>query len=355
VRIVVSSGSRTWGGLESMAEALARGLHARGHRVTLFCRRDSPLHRRLRSHLPCEPVLGGERLHPLTLARCVRALRRHRADAVIGNTMKDPGWTGAAARILGVPYVYRHELNLPYPGGPLDRLLLGRAVAAHVVNSASSRGTVLESAPWLPPERVRVIPNGVDPEEAGAAPADPGLPAGALVFGFVGRWEEQKGIRELLEAWPRVVAEVPSAHLALVGWGAEGERLRAGLRDVPHLHWLGFRDDVPALMRRFDVLVAPFHREGFGLVLVEAMAVGTAVVASDASSLPEIVTDGVEGRLVPVRDAAALAVAMVELARDPEGRRRMGAAGRERVLRQFTLGRMLDAHEALLWEVARRS
>jgi glycosyltransferase involved in cell wall biosynthesis len=354
MRLVVSSGSRNWGGLERVAQQLAGGLADRGHEVVVFCRRGSPLHERLRPRFACEPVLRGERLDPTTVARCLLALRRHRPDAVIGNTPKDPGWTGLAARLLGIPVVYRHELNRPYPGGPLGRLVFGRVPTVHVVNSASTRGTVLGSAPWLPPERVRVIPNGVDPEEPGAAAADLGLPAGALVFGFVGRWEEQKGIRELLQAWPRVVAEVPSAHLALVGWGAEGERLRAGLREVPHLHWLGFRDDVPALMRRFDVLVAPFHREGFGLVLVEAMAVGTPVIAADSTSLPEIVTDRVEGRLVAVGDAEALGAAMVELARDPEARRRMGEAGRDRILREFTLDRMLDAHEALLAEVARR-
>jgi glycosyltransferase involved in cell wall biosynthesis len=352
MRIVLSSGTRTWGGLEQMAVQLALGLKARGHEVVLFCRSGSPVQQRLQDHMPCEPILKHGRLNPLTVGRCVSALRRHRPDLVIGNTTKDPAWTGFAARLLGIPFLYRHEFNRPYYDPPRTRLLFGWVPTLHVVNSEASRSTVLASAPWLEPEQVRVIYNGIEVDAfAGAAPAELALPPDAVVFGFVGRYEEQKGIFELAEAWPRVVGALPHAHLVLVGWGPLEAELRSALGDAPNVHWLGFRPDVPALMNAFDVLVAPFHQEGFGLVLCEAMAAGVPVVAARASSTPELVDNGVEGSLVPLRDAGALAREMIALGTDPELRACLGARGRLRVARDFTTQRMVEGHERLLEEV----
>jgi glycosyltransferase involved in cell wall biosynthesis len=354
VRLVISNGTRHWGGLEQMAVLLATGFQRRGHEVVAICRKGSVVHERLRGNVRCAPVLRGDRLNPITQARCAAVLLRHRAQAVIGNTTHEVGWTGVPARCLGIPYVSRHEFSRPYPDGRADRLLLGRLTNLHVVNSASSRETVL-SAPWLPPERVRVVPNGIDAERfAAAPPAALGLPEGALVFGFVGRWEIQKGVWELAEAWPGVVSALPHAHLVLVGWGPLEKEFREAMRSAPNVHDLGFREDIPELMKAFDVLVAPFHKEGFGLVLAEAMAAGVPIVAARAGAIPELMDDGMEGRLVPVEDAAALATAMIELGSDRELRARMGAAGSARVRRDFSWERMLEGHEELLGELITR-
>ena len=355
MRVVLSSGTRTWGGLEHMCVLLARGLVAEGHAVVLFCRQGSPVHKRLEGLIPCEPVLGHGRLNPITLWRCWRALRRHRPHAVIGNNPKEPAWSGVVARLMGIPFLYRQEFNRPYYDPPRTRLLFGWVPAVHIVNSEASRGTVLASAPWLAPEQVRVIYNGIDLDEvARAGRAELGLPEDAVVFGFVGRFEEQKGIFELAEAWPKVACEVPSAHLVLVGWGKLEAHMRSALADAPNVHWLGFREDVPSLMKAFDVLVAPFHQEGFGLVLVEAMAAGVPVVAARASSSPELVDNGVEGLLTPLRDADALARAMIELGRNPELRACIGARGHTRASRDFSAERMVQGHVRLLEEVVRR-
>jgi glycosyltransferase involved in cell wall biosynthesis len=353
LRLVVSNASRAWGGAEAMAETLARGLQARGHEVVVFCRRDgSPLQERLRGDVPCEPVLGGFDLHPVTLGRCARALRRHRAQVVITNAVKDPRWTGVAARLLGIPVVFRQETDQPYKDVLRHRLFYGWVPDCHVVNSEATRRTLLGSVDWVAPERVVVIPNGLDVTPfVEAAPADLGLPEGGVAIGFVGRMEARKGIWELAAAWPEVASAVPDAHLLIGGWGPEEAEFRASLGGAPRVHWLGFRDDVPRLMKAFDVLAVPSHYEGFGLVVVEAMAAGTPVVSTRASSIPEIMTDGVEGRLVPPRDAAALAGALIELATDSGLRASLGRAGRTRALTSFSVPEMLDRHEALLHEL----
>lgn len=352
MRVVLSNASYAWGGVHVVTEALALGLRARGHETVVFCRPDSPLEARLAGRVPLEPVARGMDLSPLAVARAVRTLRRHRPDVVLTLMEKDVRLTGPAARALGIPVVVRRANDRPLKPRPHFRVLYGWLPALHVANSQATRRTMLHSAPWLPPERVRVIHNGIDTAALRSAPAaDLGLPPGALAFGFVGRFDERKGILDLARAWPAVAAALPDAHLVMVGKGPEEERARALLADAPRVRWLGYRADAAAVMEALHVLAVPSHWEGFGLVAAEALAVGTPVVAADASSLPEIVRHGTEGLLVPPRAPAALADALVTLGRDGDLRARMAAAGVERIRTHFSLDAMIDRYEALLEEV----
>src|SRR6185295_10317759 len=141
---------------------------------------------------------------------------------------------------------------------------------------------------------------------AAAAPADFGIPQSAIVVGFVGRLETAKGIDELMKAWPTVASRVPNAHLVMVGSGGDAEsRFVAWAVGAQRVHVIGPRRDMPAVMSAIDLLAMPSHNEGFGLAVVEAMAAGAAIVASDAGALPELIDDNVEGRVVRVRNAEA--------------------------------------------------
>jgi glycosyltransferase involved in cell wall biosynthesis len=355
MHVVLSNASYKWGGAHLVTEVLAQGLQARGHHVAVFGRPGSMLEERIRSIAPFEPVLGGMDLHPRSLWRAARALRRHRADVVLTLLKKDMLLTGPAARALGVPVVVRHANDRPLRRTPDHRLFFGALPARHVANSAATRETLLRSARWLRPGSVSVIHNGIDPEPfERAEPASLGLPEGALVVGFIARFDGRKGILDLARAWPAVAAAVPHAHLLMVGTGPAEPAARTILGDAERVTWLGYRTDIPHLLAAMDVLAVPSHWEGFGLVAAEGLAAGVPVVAANASSLPEIVRDEVEGLLVPPADPAALAAALVRLARDPSERARMGAAGRARIRSEFSLASMLDRYEAVLAEVARR-
>ncbi|MFN2369970.1 MAG: glycosyltransferase family 4 protein, partial [Candidatus Krumholzibacteriia bacterium] len=122
---------------------------------------------------------------------------------------------------------------------------------------------------------------------------------------------------------------------------------RAGLRHPDHVRIEGFVERPEAFLAELDLLLMPSHAEGFGLAAAEAQAAGLPVIAGDASSLPEIVADGTTGLLVPPGDAAALATALRRLLDDPALARRLGAAGRARVLAEFPRGRTLDRLLAL--------
>jgi glycosyltransferase involved in cell wall biosynthesis len=170
----------------------------------------------------------------------------------------------------------------------------------------------------------------------------------------IGRLTEQKGHRYLLEAWRRISSECPRGRLLLVGDGPARERLtrhaeRLGV--AGSVIFLGWRKDVPRLLEAGDVVVHPSLWEGFGLVLLEAMAAGKPVVGTNVSAIPEIVADGGTGLLVPPRDPSALAEAVLRLLRDAGLRSAMGCAGRERVNREFTVDKMVSAHEAVYGRV----
>ena len=145
------------------------------------------------------------------------------------------------------------------------------------------------------------------------------LPADAQIVGVVARLEAEKGHRTLLEAWPLVLAEVPSARLLIIGEGSERDSLEAqvaslGIED--RVVFTGRREDVPAVTAALDVAVLPSYREAQGLSVLEAMALGRPVIASRVGGIPEMIEDGVSGLLVEPHDCDALAAGIVRLLTD---------------------------------------
>jgi phosphatidyl-myo-inositol alpha-mannosyltransferase len=181
------------------------------------------------------------------------------------------------------------------------------------------------------------IPNGVDVDSlAGAAPLD-GYPRPGKTVLFLGRYDEpRKGMSVLLDALPRVVERFGDVQLLIVGHGDEDELRGQAGELAERMRFLGLVDDAgkAAAMRSADVYCAPnTGGESFGIVLVEAMAAGTPVVASDLDAFRRVLRDGELGSLVPVGEAAALADALIEVLDNDAVRRRYVAAGSEAVRR----------------------
>jgi glycosyltransferase involved in cell wall biosynthesis len=162
-----------------------------------------------------------------------------------------------------------------------------------------------------------------------------------------------KGHRELVEALAKVKQAVPEVRLFVVGvedtlaaQSAESYagQVRARVSELgleENVIWAGWLEDVPAVMADLDVLAIPSWEEPFGLVVAEAMAMERPVVGFCSGALPEIITNGEEGLLVPARDVEALADALIRLLTDPCRRAEMGRKGRARVLQQFTPARQV--------------
>ncbi|RKE18238.1 glycosyltransferase [Streptomyces sp. TLI_171] len=186
-----------------------------------------------------------------------------------------------------------------------------------------------------PGDWLSVVHHGPDLGDAPSGPAarraardELGLPHGALVIGTVGNLTAKKDQATLLAAFERLRREHPTARLVLVGAGPLESALKA--RAGEGVLFAGSRGDVPALLPGWDVFCLSSRQEGLPVALMEAMTSGLPSVVTRVGGMPEVLDDGVEGRLVPPGDPAALAAALGALAADAEVRGRMGAAARER-------------------------
>jgi glycosyltransferase involved in cell wall biosynthesis len=210
---------------------------------------------------------------------------------------------------------------------------------------------------WWSRTREAVIPNGIEvrplPTASDKARARRllGLSPDEFVVGIVARLTAQKAHHVLFDAFDRLARSQPNARLVVVGGGERAQELselatRLGIAD--RVLFTGLRRDVPTLWAAFDVACLSSVHEGVPITAIEAMAAGLPVVATNCGGLPELITDGEQGFIVPVGDSAALARRLLTLADDPEVRSRQGRAARERVTGSHTVQHTARGYETLL-------
>jgi glycosyltransferase involved in cell wall biosynthesis len=286
----------------------------------------------------------------------VRALRRERVDVLHAHLFGSNLWASVLGRVAGVPAIVAHEHMWAYTGGGvrpfLDRELIGRLSDAFVAVSEEGRRRMIE-VERIRPDHVALIPNGIPPlrdGDGGRVRAELGIPSGAPVVGSVGHLRPEKAYEVLIEAAALISAQDQDVHVVIAGEGGERdglEQLRAQLGLRGSVHLVGARDDVPDLLAAFDVGVCCSDSEGGPLSVMEYMAAGLPVVASDVGGLPELVHDGDTGILVPPRDPGALAAAVAGLLADRGRREELGASARELVRTEYGIDRWVERLEAL--------
>lgn len=240
------------------------------------------------------------------------------------------------------------EQGLYGPGGlryDFGRWLYYRVADVVLVNCEAVR-RILVDRDHLPASRISIIYGGVDAERFRPA-AGPAHPAGEHVVGCVGRLHPDKGQLVLARAARRILDAVPGTRIVMAGDGPERPELEKviaseGVGEAVTL--LGDRGDIPELLAGMDILVLPSINEGFANAALEGMSSGLPVIVSDAGGNPEAVVHGETGIVFPNGDHAALADAVIDLARDPERARAMGRAGRQRVVSMFGLDSLVRRH-----------
>jgi glycosyltransferase EpsF len=232
---------------------------------------------------------------------------------------------------------------------------MGYAVRRSDYVTGCSRATLEAVLDNEPRSTDRVLYYGVDLPEirkdaAATVREEIGVDNGARLVLHVGRIIEQKNHEGLLRIFARIAGEVEDAYLLLVGDGPLRARVEEQVRKLgleERVKLLGLRKDVPRLMMASDVLLFPSLHEGFGLVATEANAAGLPVVGTAIPGLTEAVEDGVTGVLHDVKDEAGMAQSTLRLLNDIDEAQKMGAAGRERVQREFTLQQSAERLTAL--------
>jgi glycosyltransferase involved in cell wall biosynthesis len=343
--------ARTWRGGQQQVLLTVLGLRARGHRAVLVAHREGELFRRASEGPDLVPLAPVNEIDLATAWKLSKIIRQWRPAIVHAH---DPHAVSMAALALsfGAPT-------------PRPKMIASRRVDFHLQSHAFSQwkyrqmdGFIAAShaiksilvQDGIPAGRIEVVHDGIDVDKIQNRPASDihaeyWLPHGVPVIINVGALVGHKGQKFLIDAMPLVLREVPDAHLVIFG---EGD-LRVPLeKQIKHLSLVkrvllpGFREDVLSLVKSGDLFVMSSVTEGLGSAVLDAMAMGQAVVGTRAGGIPEAVVHEETGLLVEPGDAKALAAAMVRLLKDAGLRKQYGEAGRQRVAEHFGVDRLVE-------------
>ena len=344
--------------LYNFRRSLALALRDAGHDVLLVSP-DGPYGEKLRAlGLRWEPVPMDRRsLNPLrealVLVHLARLFRREQPDIVHGFTIKCAVYGSLAARMAGVPgrvnavagmgYVFISNSLKARVLRPIVRLLLRLALGGHgarLILQNPDDVALFEQAALVDSTQVRLIPgSGVDCSRfAARQPRNSDGPWRVLLASRL-LWD--KGIAEYIEAARQLRGQGRELQFLLAGDPDPGnpaavdEAMVRGWVAEGIVQWLGHVDDMPALFASVDMVVLPSYREGLPKGLIEAAACALPLVTTDVPGCREVVSDGVDGLLVPARDADTLARAIARLQDDPELAQRLGEAARAKALAEF--------------------
>jgi glycosyltransferase involved in cell wall biosynthesis len=356
MRIALLTSANGWRGSGSSYAKIARGLGERGHTVHLVTA-SARLTPRLRGMGLTVTELPSRNTGPREVWGLLRVLRAIRADAVVVDTPRDVRLAAWATLVRQASIVYRYNLNYRPPRNDLmDRAYL-RRVSACVYQSRWIRDDAAR-APWLRRLPHFLIPNGYDldryaprPEAGRAFRERYGIAPDARVVLTSAKLTRNKGHEVAIAALGRLhAAGVPLVYLICGDGGREAElqTLARTVRLPAVFTGLLEPAEIVSALAAADVVVHPSLNEIFPNAVGEAMACGRPVIAADAGGTAELVGSNGAGVLVPPGDTDTLAVAVRELLDDPERRRRIGEAARERIEREFPLARMIDRYEAAL-------
>ena len=288
-------------------------------------------------------------INPFNLITLTGIIRRLKIDIVHTDSTNETFYAGIAARLTGTPLVW--HVRVAEGWRRLDRAL----------NLLSSRLVFVSNAvysrfPWFKGSaKAGVVYNGIDLDDFDShAPSQciKGKGREGVLIACIGRIEDSKGQKRLVSA----MKDIDNARLVLIGDGEDGyvRGLEDMIRDMGlsgRVINLGSRKDVPSLIKELDILVCPTLSEGFSRVILEAMAAGKPVVATDAGGNPEAVEDGVTGYIVPLDDTGVLVERINELVSSKQKREEMGMAGRKRVEKYFTIKKNAESIERVYIEI----
>ena len=351
IRSVHIDTAKTWRGGQNQVLLTVTGLEELGHPAVLVAHEDGELKRRAKEGLRFIGFMPRSEFDVHAAWQLAKVLGDVQPQVVHAH---DPMGVALAAMALTMKSALRER--------PL--IVASRRVDFHLKRHAFSKwkyrqidvfiaaSRVIASMladDGIPADRIETVHDGVnlgfiDKQPVVDAHAEFWLPRGAPIVGNVAALVGHKGHRHLIGAAGRVVRDVPDARFLILGEGELHDALEKQIRDLGlerHVKLGGFRPDAISLQKSFDIFAMSSVTEGLGSAMLDAMACGTPVVATRAGGIPEAVVDGQSGLLVPPNDDAALAAAIVRLLRDQELRKTLGAAGRKRVVEEFSVERMV--------------
>lgn len=359
MRILHVSSARTFGGGERHLADLCRGLQDRGHEIFVALRPTNEWQHRL-NFLPPENIMHVSIRNSFGVLSSMRVsdfVRQKEIEIVHAHVARDYIPTSIAC-LASKPARFVITRHVMFPLKPFNRFALKNLSAAIGVSEAV--GESLRRV--FPTSKVSVIPNGLDVGQSAGEDSERlrsefrrfhSIPPDALVVGTLGELRELKGQRDLILAANEVSAQFPDCRFIIVGkdntadksFRRELKRLVKVLGMEERFLWLDWLDDTASFFAAIDLFVSPSHSESFGLAMLEAMAYGKAIVATQTDGARELF--GRDAQLVKVADPVSLAHAVSDLLASDEARRAAGETNRERAGKLFPLKTMIDRTEEL--------
>jgi glycosyltransferase involved in cell wall biosynthesis len=352
-RVMLFTDTFERGGTERQFVRLVRGIDRNQYDILIAClQRCGPLLSEVESlgvsivEFPIDSLYNFKAAK--LFVQLVRFLYREQIQIVHAFDFYTSVFAVPAARVAGVPVVLasrRELLNLRTPWQQRAIRIACRLATRVVVNSRAA-GCDLYSLKSGSRRRIEVLPNCVDLHEfkprlsSGEIRRELSLSPRSIVIGVVGNLRPEKDVETFLLAARGILNAIPSTEFLVIGDGPEGNKLK-WLVDDMHLtksvHFLSERSDIPDLLATLDILVMSSYTESFPNAILEAMAMGKPVVATNVGGIPELVEEGETGLLVPPRDPKAIADRVLSLCQDSPRRLQMGRAARARVESHFTV------------------
>ncbi len=356
LHLIESSGP---GGAEKMLIHLIENLDPSRYRSIVGLLQDGWLNAQLKRRGIATVIIPQRRgLHPGWIVDCRRSIRREKVDLLHTHEFAMNVYGFIASVFAGIPIITTVHGKSYYADRRRRRFayrLAARRSSPMVAVSEDIRLFLIDAV-HIRPTRLVVLYNGIDPEpycsNVGRVEIrrELGIKDTTPVIGTIGNLYPVKGHIHLIRAAGSVIRLFPEAIFAIIGRGELlGQLLdEAGALGIEkNVRFLGFREDVPAFLQGIDLFAFPSLSEGLPLSLLEAMAAGKPVVATNVGGNPEVVMDGVTGFLVPPADPDGLASKLVVLLRDPSLARQFGENGRRRIHEHFALERMVRDYERL--------
>jgi glycosyltransferase involved in cell wall biosynthesis len=359
VNILILNGGRGWGGIESHTVTLASALAVRGHKVIVGCpRRGCVMKNAAEAGLSARDIEVVNSADIFALLKIISLASEENIEVIIANLGKEYWPAAVAALVLGIKVIFvRHQTD---GLKSITRRLIRRHVDRVAAVSIAVKDALVESG--VPETKIGVIYNAVDLKRFDPSAVDRpgakreiGLGPGDVVVGTAGKLETGKGVFELVRAAALLSKTRPSVKLLFVGDGPEKARLikeaeRLSMRD--RVIFAGLRSDMEKMYAAMDIFALPSTcTEAFGMVIIEAMAMGRPVVATEIGGIPEIVKNGSNGLLVKPGDHVALAGALGRLMDDAGLSSCLSREGRSAVEQYYSVNAIGLAFEGMLQQV----
>jgi glycosyltransferase involved in cell wall biosynthesis len=286
-----------------------------------------------------------------------RILRSHRIDVVVMMQSKDMSIITVAHLLY--PYtklVFYQEMQFGINKRDIFHTWMYSHLSLWITLTKKMKQEVIEHT-RMPQERISVIPLGTDIHRFDPSLYDQkttrqrfDIPQSKRVVGMLGRLDPQKGQEEFIRTFPILLKHQTNLRFVIAGDETEGQQgFKKNLRDLSielgvsdEVQFIPFTDAVPEFMSAIDIFVLPSHAETFGFVLVEALAMGKVIVATNSGGVPEIITDSSTGLLIPPQNVPALAEAIFELLKDQRLRSSFSLEARADALKRFDVARCVD-------------